>query len=106
MSATSFPDLSCDSVEIDAFAMRLGIRVELPRVIAMTRGLFPGDAIHVEIDDDPEVPADRHLAIVVRCTVESVEQLVATQWKWHERLFECCPAPLTSHFRLATESVT
>ncbi len=106
MLATSFSDLTCDSTEINVFAMQLGIRAELPRVIAMTRGLFPGDAIRVEIDDGPEVPSDRHLAIVVRSTVESVDQLVATQWKWHERLFECCPAPLTSHFRLSTESVT
>jgi len=106
MSATSLPNSPCVSAEIDALAMQLGVRSELQRVIAMTRAVFPGDVVHVEIDDDPEVPSDRHLAIVVRSTLDSVDQLVATQWKWHERLFECCPAPLTAIFRLATESVS
>ena len=105
MSATSLPNMPCVSAEIDALAVQLGVRSELPRVIAMTRAVFPGDLVRVEIDDDPEDRSDRHLAIVVRSTVDSVDQLVATQWKWHERLFECCPSPLTSIFRLATESV-
>ena len=57
-----------------------------------------------EIDDDPEIPDDRHLAIVVRTSFRSVDELVACQWKWHERLFACCPAPLAPAFRLSTES--
>ncbi len=105
MSTASLPN-PCVSSEIDVLAEQLGVRAELPRVIAMTQAVFPGDAIRVEIDDDPEVPTDRHLAIVVRSTVASVDQLVETQWRWHEQLFRCCPAPLTSIFRLATESAT
>lgn len=92
--------------EITAAADQLGVTLELPQVIAMTQAVFPGDAVRVEIDDDPELADDRHLAIVVRATTESVDQLVATQWKWHEQLFRCCPAPLTSIFRLATESAS
>lgn len=92
--------------EVTAVAEKLGVKAELPQVIAMTQVVFPGDAVRVEIDDDPEIADDRHLAIVVRATTESVEQLVATQWKWHEQLFRCCPAPLTSVFRLSTESAS
>ena len=92
--------------EVTAAAQQLGVTSELPQVIAMTQAVFPGDAVRVEIDDDPEVADDRHLAIVVRATVDSVDQLVATQWKWHEQLFGCCPAPLASIFRLATESAS
>ncbi len=106
MSITSLPKLLCVSSEIDVLAGQLGVRAELPRVIAMTQAVFPGDAMRIEIDDDPEVPEDRHLVIVVRSTVVSVDQLVATQWRWHEQLFGCCPAPLTPVFRLATESAT
>ena len=106
MSIASSPNPWSVSHEVDVLAGQLGVLAELPRVIAMTRAVFPGDAVRVEIDDDPEVPEDRHLAIVVRSTVASVEQLVATQWQWHEQLFGCCPAPLTPVFRLATESVT
>ena len=92
--------------EVTAAAEQLGVTSELPQVIAMTQAVFPGDAVRVEIDDDPEIADDRHLAIVVRATAETVDQLVATQWKWHEQLFRCCPAPLTSFFRLATESAS
>ncbi len=106
MSITSLPNPPCVSSEIDALAEQLGVRAELLRVIAMTQAVFPGDAVRIEIDDDPEVPEDRHLAIVVRSTVATVDQLVATQWRWHEQLFGCCPAPLTPVFRLATESAT
>ena len=92
--------------EVTAAAQQLGVTSELPQVIAMTQAVFPGDEVHVVIDDDPEIADDRHLAIVVRATAESVDQLVATQWQWHEQLFRCCPAPLTSIFRLATESAS
>ena len=106
MSAASIPTSAAISSEVVSVAEQLGVRAELPRVIAMTQAVFPGDAVRVEIDDDPEVADDRHLAIVVRATVDSVDQLVATQWKWHEQLFGCCPAPLASIFRLATESAS
>ena len=92
--------------EVASAAEQLGVTLELPQVIAMTQAVFPGDAVRVVIDDDPEIADDRHLAIVVRASTESVDQLVATQWKWHEQLFRCCPAPLTSIFRLATESAS
>ena len=105
MSIASPSNPLCVSHEVDVLAEQLGVRAELPRVIAMTQAVFPGDAVRVEIDDDPEVSEDSHLAIVVRSTVASVDQLVATQWQWHEQLFGCCPAPLTTVFRLATESV-
>ena len=106
MSAVSNPTSAGISSEVVSLAEQLGVRAELPRVIAMTQAVFPGDAVRVEIDGDPEVADDRHLAIVVRATVDSVDQLVATQWKWHEQLFGCCPAPLASIFRLATESAS
>ncbi len=106
MSVASIPNSAEISSEVASLAEQLGVRAELPRVVAMTQAVFPGDAVRVEIDDDPEVPDDRHLAIVVRASLESVDQLVATQWKWHEQLFGCCPAPLASIFRLATESAS
>ena len=106
MSAASIPTSARISSEAVSLAEQLGVRAELPRVIAMTQAVFPGDVVRVEIDDDPEVADDRHLAIVVQASLESVDQLVATQWKWHEQLFGCCPAPLAAVFRLATESAS
>ena len=104
MISTLMPPCEEFAPEIATAAEQLGVRAELPRVIAMTQDVFPGNSWHVEIDNDPEIPDDRHLAIVVRTSFRSVDELVASQWKWHERLFACCPAPLAPAFRLSTES--
>ena len=104
MTTTSIVPCASVSPEIATAAEQLGVRAELPQVIAMTQDVFPGNPWRVEIDDDPEIPDDRHLAIVVRTNFHSVDELVASQWKWHERLFACCPAPLAPVFRLSTES--
>ncbi len=104
MKSTLNPPSPEIAPEIATVAEQLGVRAELPHVIAMTQDVFPGNSWRVEIDDDPEIPDDRHLAIVVRTSFRSVDELVACQWKWHERLFACCPAPLAPAFRLSTES--
>lgn len=106
MSTTASPKPQGVSPEIDAIAEQLGVRNELPRVIAMTQMVFPGTPWRVQIDDDPELPEDRHLAIVVQTQIPNVDELVATQWRWHEQLFACCPAPLVPIFRLSTESAS
>ena len=90
--------------EIAEVAMQLGVSAELPHVLAMTQEVFPGDPWWVEIDDDPEIKNDRHLAIVVKPSIGDVDDLVKAQWRWCERLFDCCPAPLAHVFRLGTES--
>lgn len=104
MKSTLNPPCPEIAPEIATAAEQLGVRAELPQVIAMTQDVFPGNSWRVEIDDDPEIPDDRQLAIVVRTSFRSVDELVASQWKWHERLFACCPAPLAPAFRLSTES--
>ena len=104
MNLTLNPSCSEIAPEIVTAAEQLGVRAELAHVIAMTQDVFPGNSWHFEIDDDPELPDDRHLAIVVRTNFQAVDELVAGQWKWHERLFACCPAPLAPTFRLSTES--
>ncbi len=106
MSTTAVSRTSELPLEVDTVAGQLGVRAELARVIAMTESVFPEAAWRVEIDDDPEVTDDRHLAIVVRTDFSSVEELVASQWRWHEQLFACCPAPLAPIFRLSTESAS
>lgn len=92
------------SSQVAEVAQQLGVHTQLPRVIAMTQSVFPGDPWRVEIDEDPEIANDIHLAIVVETRIGSVDELVDSQWKWHEQLFLCCPAPLAPVFRLSTES--
>lgn len=91
------------SVEVLQFAEANGVSEELPRVVAMTHEVFPGDAVRLEIEDDPEF-FDRHITVFVQAQMDSVSDLVAAQWRWSERLTECCPAPTACVFRLATEA--
>ena len=65
MAVTTGPNVSM-SPEVDSLAEQLGVRAELPAVLAMTRCVFPEAVVSVEIDDDPEIANDFHLAIVVR----------------------------------------
>ena len=102
MSAAILPVIEFE-YEIAEVATRLGVGRELPSVIAMTQELFPDDPWRVEIDDDPEIANDRHLAIVVTRRFVDVASSVADQSRWIDGLFECCPAPLAHHFRFGVE---
>lgn len=84
-------------------ATRFGVDQLLPSVMAMTQDLFPDAPMRVEIDDDPEIANDQHLAIVVTRRFIDPASSVAEQNRWIDGLFECCPAPLAHHFRFAVE---
>ncbi len=103
MSATTFfPTLEIPP-EIAEVAIELGVSAQLPDVIAMTQRVFPDCPYRIEIDDDPEIANDRHLAIVVRDRFADVDEAVDVRWRWHEQLFEVCPAPLAHIFRIGME---
>lgn len=103
MSTTTFPEVTEVSAEIMQVAKDFGVVEELHRVLAMTQRLFPDYPMRVEIDDDPEIANDRHLAIVVQDQISDVADALAARWKWSEQLFACCPAPLAHYFRLGME---
>ena len=103
MSSNSPPTAINIPPEISAVASQLGVVAELPHVIAMTQSVFPDAPLHLEIDDDPEIASDRHLAVVVKTTFTDVERSVADRWRWHRELFSCCPAPMAHVFRLGME---
>jgi hypothetical protein len=85
------------------FAAQQGVQHQVPAVIEMTRRLFPHADITVELDDDPEITADRHIVVRVRSVAMPVDQAVAARWEWHRGLLGCCPAPLLWVFRLGLE---
>ena len=101
-AATLDPTLEISS-EIAEVANQLGVSAQLPDVIAMTQRVFPDCPWHIEIDDDPEIANDRHLAIVVRDRYVDVNEAVSARWRWHEQLFAVCPAPLAHIFRIGME---
>lgn len=77
-------------------------RVEeyLPKVIEMTRRLFPSASrFEVLLDEDPEIADDRHILMSVGIH-GSMSDAVNGRWQWCDGLGACCPAPLTCVFRI------
>ena len=89
--------------DVESRAEQLGVQAELPAIIAMTRCVFPEAAVSVEIDDDPEIANDFHLAIVVRVARFTGQASVDAYRRWHRELSDVCPAPLKHVFRLSVE---
>ncbi len=102
MAVTTVPNISM-SPEVDSLAEQLGVRAELPAVLAMTRSVFPETGGSIEIDDDPEIANDFHLAIVVRAAKFTGQSSVDAYHRWHRELSDVCPAPLKHVFRLSVE---
>jgi len=93
--ATSIPI----PAEVTAFAAEQGVSAELPAVLAMTERVFPGAAVSVYLEDDPEIANDWHIIVDVKAKL-TVPEATAASDRWCHGLFEVCPAPLTCVFRL------
>lgn len=102
MAVTTAPNISMSS-EVDSLAEQLGVRAELPAIVEMTRCVFPETVVSIEIDDDPEIANDFHLAIVVRAARFTGQASVDAYRRWHRELSDVCPAPLKHVFRLSGE---
>lgn len=87
------------SPDVLAFAAEQGVSEYLPKVVEMTQRVFNVPAT-VVLEDDPEIANDWHLVVIVKAPHLDVPQALETRWKWHERLFESCPAPLAHIFRI------
>ncbi len=102
MALATVPNVSTSS-DVDSLAEQLGVRAELPAIVEMTRCVFPETEVSIEIDDDPEIPNDFHLAIVVRAARFTGQASVDAYRCWHRELSDVCPAPLKHVFRLSVE---
>jgi hypothetical protein len=89
------------SDEVRDFAAEAGVGAELPAVVEMTQRIFPEGKWTVELDDDPEIPNDRHILIVAEDINVPVAEGLDKTWEWHRGLFVCCPAPLACVFRVS-----
>ena len=86
--------------EVAELAAREGVEEYLPKVIDMTRRVFPPDSqLDGLMDEDPEIADDRHIVMKVAARL-SVAEAVAADREWSHQLFECCPAPLVCVFRI------
>jgi hypothetical protein len=88
--------------DVLAFAAEQGVDTYLADVLAMTQRQFP-DArrVLVGVEDDPEVPCDRHVLIWVDAPGLDAEAYANAKFRWGGELFRLCPAPLVCVFRCA-----
>lgn len=90
--------------DVLAFAARQAVSPFLPAVLELTNRVFPTAEPTVRLDDDPELPGDRHILFEVEVPLD-VSQAIAAQRDWNDGLFRCCPAPQVCVFRLSMELV-
>jgi hypothetical protein len=102
MAVTSVLNIALSS-DVDSMAEQLGVRAELPAVLAMTQFVFPNARVSVEIDDDPEVNQEFHLVIAVGIPRFNGSANIEAYGRWHRELSDACPAPLKHVFRLSVE---
>ncbi len=91
------------SADVERLAAKLGVAGDLPKVIEMTRSVFPDARLEVEVEEDPEIADELCLAIVVRNTIDDAHELVHVSAHWHRRLYDCCLPHLAPAFRLNTD---
>lgn len=99
---TQTPSLDIPS-EVYAFAAAQGASIYLPAILDMTRRVFPHSRrLVLFLEDDPEIPNDRHIVLEVDAPLE-VPQALQAHRHWNDGLFACCPAPLVCVFRLSMD---
>lgn len=67
-------------------AERLGIKEQLPQVVAISRALF-GDPIVLRVTEDPEIEDWSHI-VVHAVPKGTVEETVAKEESWCDRMVE------------------
>jgi hypothetical protein len=87
--------------EVLAFAAVAGVTAELPAVVAMTRQVFPNATMSIYVEEDWEIPDDRHIVIETHVLGTSVEQGFQAQHQWSLGLLACCPSTLAHIFRVS-----
>jgi hypothetical protein len=89
--------------EVLTFAVEQGVSAYLPAVLKMTREIFQGATIRVELEDDPEIANDWHIVLMVCAKGMDVAQGLEASGRWHGGLLECCPTTLAHVFRISLD---
>ncbi|MBI3465768.1 MAG: hypothetical protein HY000_22355 [Planctomycetes bacterium] len=88
--------------EVVAFAGAQGVSAFLPAILEMTQRKFPdAQRLAIQVEEDPEIPDDRHIVIEVDVAGIDPEQYAQADDEWGHELFHLCPAPQVCVFRLA-----
>src|SRR5437879_3996859 len=95
--ASSLPVVS---PQVADFAAKQGVAEYLPGVIEMTRRIYPGRSITIQLEEDAEIADDWCIMLDVDMTNLEVQQIAETQWQWCSDIFNHCPATHVHFFRL------
>jgi hypothetical protein len=86
--------------EVASFATGQGVVEDIPRVLEITRRVFPTAGLGLRLED-AEDAEDRHILVEVDVSACDEGQLLAAQTEWTDELFRACPSTHVCLFRLA-----
>lgn len=91
---------------VSDLATQLGVTEYLSPVLAMSHAVFPSADLELERHDDPEIPGESCIVVIVHHAEESVEKLCERNGEWHRRIGVCCPMLYRSNFAMLTRGRT
>jgi hypothetical protein len=78
--------------DVLAFAAEQGVSAYLDPLLHAARRAFPGAALEIDVEDNPEVANDRRIVFRVDVTGWSADEISNAENKWTEDLFRHCPS--------------
>jgi hypothetical protein len=84
--------------EVASFAAREGVDNEMPKLLEVTRRVFPLGQIQLRLDGPGD---DRHIRVEVAGTNYDDYQASKAQMVWTDEVFKNCDPTLVCVFRLA-----
>jgi hypothetical protein len=99
----SATELNLPAVPLDVleFARERDITSGLRPLLAITRTVFPTAAIELRVEDDPEVPDDKHTVVEVDVTGWTVDERFAAHNQWTQLFFEVVRLSICTSFGCA-----
>src|SRR5215472_15316073 len=100
MASATEVDLPDVPLDVREFASDQAITSNLRFLLAITRTVFPSAPTAVRLEDDPEVPNDKHIVVEVDVTGWTVEEMFTARNRWTSLVFQACPGSELYLFRL------
>lgn len=83
-------------------ASKLGVVSEIESLLAATQAIFPGEAVSIRLEEDPELADDEHFVFVTTASGD-VDSIVTKHDCWHRNL-RAFRGPRLGLFRLGIEA--
>lgn len=92
--------------EVAALAKEHGVSEYLPAILAMLQQVLVGARrIDVLVDEDPEIPDDRHIVFEIGLPCQDVNDYLRAKDALDEGLIRVCPPSQATVFRLSLTDV-